>query len=128
MSATIDREALRRLPENELIQLMLGALPTDEERFYIELEFVQNLSNPKYLNFLAKHKYLDDPAFIEFLKYLRYWKKPEYLRHILFPQCLQFLDNLIDNELFRRELIVPEFMDFIHQQQYMRWQQGSQMS
>jgi mediator of RNA polymerase II transcription subunit 31 len=100
----------------------------NEERFLIELEFVQNLANPKYLNYLAQNRYFDDPAFLDFLRYLRYWKEPEYARHLLFPQCLQFLDNLIDNEAFRRELNVPQFMDFVHRQQFMRWQHGASLS
>jgi mediator of RNA polymerase II transcription subunit 31 len=97
------------------------ALPPDKDRFLIELEFVQNLANMKYLNFLAQKRYFDDPAFMNFLKYLTYWKKPEYARHLLFPQCLAFLDELLENPAFRRELAVPQFIDYCHQIQGLHW-------
>lgn len=67
-------------------------IPPDTERFLIELEFVQNLSNPKYLLYLSKSNYFKDPEFINFLIYLQYFKKPEFLCHLIFPQCLAFLD------------------------------------
>lgn len=59
---------------------------------------------------LADNKYFDDPAFLAYLKYLLYWKKPEYSRYIVYyvdgvihpryPQCLYFLEKLQD-EAFR---------------------------
>ncbi|KAH7960987.1 hypothetical protein HPB49_025550 [Dermacentor silvarum] len=54
---------------------------TDEQqklRFQIELEFVQCLANPNYLNFLAQRGYLKQKTFVNYLNYLQYWKKPEY--------------------------------------------------
>lgn len=97
------------------------SLPSAEDRFYIELEFVQNLANPKYLNHLAQNGYFEQESFLEFLKYLRYWKEPQYIKHIIFPQCLAFLDALIENPPFRRELALPQFVDFVHQQQGSHW-------
>jgi hypothetical protein len=67
-------------------------IPPDTERFLIELEFVQNLSNPKYLLYLSQNNYFKDPEFVNFLIYLQYFKKPEFLCHLIFPQCLAFLD------------------------------------
>jgi mediator of RNA polymerase II transcription subunit 31 len=93
------------------------AIPPDDERFLVELEFVQNLSNAKYLSYLAQNKYFNDPSFMEFLRYLRYFKEPEYLRHLIFPACLPFLDALIDNPRFRQELLSPVFIEHIHAQQ-----------
>jgi mediator of RNA polymerase II transcription subunit 31 len=46
----------------------------------VELEFVQCLANPNYLNFLAQRGYFKENAFINYLKYLLYWKEPEYAR------------------------------------------------
>ena len=92
-------------------------LPPDDERFLIELEFIQNLSNPKYLSYLAQNKYFQDESFMKFLTYLRYFKDPKYLRHLLFPTCLSFLDALIDNSKFRQELLSPVFIEHIHAQQ-----------
>lgn len=76
----------------------------DEQRFQIELEFVQCLANPWYLNRmlgerisqnkervdslcgcidLAQQQYFKDDAFIRYLEYLQYWKKPEYARFVV---------------------------------------------
>ncbi len=62
---------------------------TDEEsvknrkRFELELEFVQALANPFYLHSLAQQGILYQPAFINYLKYLLYWKEKGYARFIL---------------------------------------------
>lgn len=92
-------------------------IPDDNKRLLIELEFVQNLSNPKYLNYLAQNGYLQQDSFINFLKYLLYWKDPKYTKLLVFPQCLSFLEALIYSPSFRRELLIPQFVDYIHQQQ-----------
>ena len=92
-------------------------LPSDEERFLIDVEFIQNLSNPKYLSYLAQNKYFQDSSFMEYLKYLRYFKEPEYTCHLIFPTCLTFLDELIENTRFRHELLSPAFIEHIHAQQ-----------
>lgn len=51
-------------------------------RFELELEFVQALANPYYLHSLAQQNILSQPAFVNFLKYLLYWKEKEYARFI----------------------------------------------
>lgn len=91
------------------------------DRFAIELEFVQNLANPKYLCYLAQQGLFEQYSFINFLKYLRYWKQPNYIRYLLFPQCLPFLDALIDSAEFRREISLPSFVEYVHQQQGSHW-------
>jgi hypothetical protein len=117
--------------------------PDDKTRFLVDLEFIQNLSNPHYLHFLAQQKYFQKPEFIRYLKYLSYWKSPEYARFLLFPQCLAVLDLLLqkgaDNTAsavidasgssvgsnnFIEELNFPQFADFYHQQQGMVWMKG----
>ncbi|CAM9339676.1 unnamed protein product [Phaeothamnion confervicola] len=126
-----------------------GALSTGvsaRTRFEIELEFVQCLSRPNYLHcgkkyvllppctslprqtlsktVLAQNRYFDDPAFLAFLRYLSYWKRPEYAKFVTYPHCLGFLDILNDseNELFRKELAMEGFRDYVHQQQFFHWQ------
>lgn len=32
---------------------------------------------------LAQNEYFEDPAFLGYLKYLQYWKKPEYVKYIM---------------------------------------------
>ena len=73
-------------------------------RFQIELEFVQCLGNPNYLNFLAQRGFFKDPTFINYLKYLEYWKKPQYVKFLKYPVCLHFLE-LLQHENFRKEIV-----------------------
>ena len=42
-------------------------------RFELELEFVQALANPHYLESLALQGTLNQPDFVNYLKYLTYW-------------------------------------------------------
>ncbi|KAL0048919.1 hypothetical protein WJX82_002333 [Trebouxia sp. C0006] len=67
---------------------------SDERRFLLELEFVQCLSSPQYLNWLSQNRFFDDASFINYLAYLKYWKQPEYARFIIYPHSLFFLDCL----------------------------------
>ena len=76
----------------------------DRLRFQIELEFVQCLGNPNYLNFLAQRGYFKDAVFINYLKYLQYWKEPQYVRFVKYPVCLHFLE-LLQHETFRKEIV-----------------------
>ncbi|PSN32809.1 Mediator of RNA polymerase II transcription subunit 31 [Blattella germanica] len=62
-------------------------------RFQIELEFVQCLANPNYLN-STKNQY---------------------------PMCLYFLD-LLQYEHFRREVVSAQCTKFIDDQQILLWQ------
>jgi mediator of RNA polymerase II transcription subunit 31 len=100
---------------------------SDNERLLIELEFVQNLANAKYLNYLAQQGYLEEESFLSFLRYLQYWKKPEYMQLLVFPQCLAFLDSILNDKNFRRELAVPQFVDYVHQQQGAQWMINEQI-
>lgn len=116
------------MEQNYTLNQELTLLPPPDKRLLIDLEFVQNLANVRYVSFLAQQKYFDKPEFINYLRYLRYWKQPEYAQHLLFPQCLAFLEALIDNEEFRREIALPQFVDFVHQQQGLYWMKGENVS
>eukprot|EP00128_Syssomonas_multiformis_P011238 Colp12_sorted_trinity150504_noHs@10551 len=101
------------------MELPLNLDVDDDLRFQMELEFVQCLSFPKYLN--SQQRYFQDAAFVNYLKYLLYWKQPDYARFIKYPHCLAFLD-LLQDENFRKELANGRFTDFIHEQQFYHWQ------
>ncbi|KAK3249432.1 hypothetical protein CYMTET_41138 [Cymbomonas tetramitiformis] len=105
---------------NQRLRRMAVAGCTDSERFVLEIEFVQCLANPRYLEHLAQTRVLEDPSFINYLKYLQYWKKPEYSRYIIYPQCLHFLD-LLQSAQFRNALKHPRNTEFIHAQQLYFW-------
>ncbi|CAI9162881.1 PREDICTED: mediator of RNA polymerase II transcription subunit 31 [Dipodomys ordii] len=104
------------------------AMETDDAgnrlRFQLELEFVQCLANPNYLNFLAQRGYFKDKAFVNYLKYLLYWKEPEYAKYLKYPQCLHMLE-LLQYEHFRKELVNAQCAKFIDEQQILHWQHYS---
>ncbi|KAJ8280801.1 hypothetical protein GJAV_G00059130 [Gymnothorax javanicus] len=106
---------------------MANALETEEQarnRFQSELEFVQCLANPNYLNFLAQRGYLREKPFVNYLKYLLYWKDPEYAKYLKYPQCLHMLE-LLQYEHFRKELVNAQCAKFIDEQQLLHWQHYS---
>ncbi|KAL2350973.1 mediator of RNA polymerase II transcription subunit 31 [Cryomyces antarcticus] len=77
-------------------------------RFELELEFVQSLSNPHYLNHLATLKLFDDPSFVAYLSYLQYFRQPEYTRFLQYPAPTLRALELLQQERFRREVLRPE--------------------
>jgi len=74
------------------------------------------------LQYLAQNRYFQDAQFMNFLRYLRYFQQVEYARHLVFPQCLAFLDALVDNPQFVADLTNPFFVDHLHAQQGLFWQ------
>ncbi|XP_042047768.1 mediator of RNA polymerase II transcription subunit 31-like [Salvia splendens] len=90
------------------------------QRFLLELEFVQCLANPTYIHYLAQNRYFEDEAFIGYLKYLQYWQRPEYLKFIMYPHCLFFLE-LLENANFRNAMAHPVNKELAHRQQFYFW-------
>lgn len=90
-------------------------------RFEVELEFVQCLANPNYLNFLAQRGYFKHKDFVNYLKYLLYWKQPNYAKYLRYPQCLYMLE-LLQYEDFRKELVNTPCAKFIEDQMLLHWQ------
>ncbi len=81
----------RGIRESEMQGVRSNGDETDDElkerlRFEVELEFVQCLSNPRYLNYLAQRLTLEEPSFLAYLEYLRYWKQPQYAKFIQYPR------------------------------------------
>ncbi|KAK2075364.1 hypothetical protein P8C59_009495 [Phyllachora maydis] len=93
-----------------------AALPGDEQqvaghsRFEIELEFVQALGNPSYLNHLAAQKFLANPEFVAYLAYLQYWSRPPYIKYLAFPAPTLKALQLLQQERFRRDIISPDLV------------------
>lgn len=69
-----------------------------------DIEFLQLLSNPYYINVLKERKYFDDPQFIKYLNYLQYLKKNEFVKYIKYTNSFIILDLLI-NEDNRKALL-----------------------
>ncbi|KAJ2541591.1 suppressor of hpr1 [Coemansia sp. RSA 1853] len=91
-----------------------------KERFEVELEFLQCLANPWYINIIAQQGYFDQPEFVNYLKYLKYWQQPEYARFVVYPHALAFLD-LLQNKTFRDEIKKIDEATRIHELQYHHW-------
>ncbi|KAK4125225.1 SOH1-domain-containing protein [Parathielavia appendiculata] len=77
-------------------------------RFELELEFVQSLANPQYLNYLASRKFLTNRAFVAYLEYLQYWARPPYLKYLTFPTATLKMLELLQQEKFRQDIISPD--------------------
>lgn len=92
----------------------------NQRRFEEELEFVQALANPEYLHYLAQNRFFDDPAFVEYLDYLQYWRDQPYCLYIAFPHSLKMLE-LLQGEPFRSRMKYPDFKDHVSQQQHWHW-------
>ncbi|KAF9370033.1 hypothetical protein CPC16_004003 [Podila verticillata] len=102
------------------------SLQTEDEyeqlkRFQIELEFVQCLANPWYLHNLAQQGYFGQDAFVRYLDYLQYFRKPEYAKFIIYPHCLHFL-TLLQHKSFREQLAKQDTATYVHERQYYHWQ------
>jgi hypothetical protein len=52
-------------------------------------------------------------AFVNYLKYLMYWKRPEYAKFLANPICLTFL-TMLQEETFRNSLGDPKLIDNIY--------------
>ena len=85
-------------------------------RFMQDLEFVQCLANPWHLKDLSIKGYFDDERFVNYLKYLLYFKKAEYMKYITYERCIVFLELLQFKEFrqkikeFRYEYILDSFI------------------
>lgn len=106
----------------KMIQFSEELSEEDEERrrFQIELEFVQSLANPNYLNFLAQRGYFKKQTFLNYLKYLMYWTEPEYVKYIMYPQCLSLLE-LLQHEQFLKEIVNAQCSKYIDEQLLLIW-------
>lgn len=115
------REAISpsKVPEGPRAQLV--DLPEQKsKRFVEELEFLHCLANPKYVRWLAVQGYLKDEAFLNFLKYLSYWRAPPYLWHVRYPQALRMLE-LMQCPSARRQLHSEQAEHLLTRQMMLTW-------
>ncbi|KAL8928107.1 MAG: hypothetical protein Q9172_001017 [Xanthocarpia lactea] len=85
-------------------------------RFELELEFVQALANPYYLNHLASQKLLQNSTFVAYLKYLQYFTQPEYTKYLSYPGPTLKALELLQQERFRQEILSPDIVAHLAEQ------------
>ncbi|KAL8664669.1 MAG: hypothetical protein Q9168_007855 [Polycauliona sp. 1 TL-2023] len=85
-------------------------------RFELELEFVQALANPYYLNHLASQKLLQDAAFVAYLKYLLYFQQPEYTSYLSYPGPTLKALELLQQDKFRQDILSPDVVAHLAEQ------------
>lgn len=97
--------------------------PSDNEprysgytRFEMELEFVQALGNPYYLQHLATRKLLSNPSFIAYLDYLQYWATQPYIKYLTYPAPTLKALQLLQTERFRQDIISPDLVNALAQE------------
>lgn len=98
--------------------------PQDElpTRWEIELEFVQSLANTQYLSYLAQQGYFKDECFVNYLRYLTYWKDPKYSKFIVYPNCLHIL-SMLQNERFRMDVQNQNFTNLLYNDMVEYWRE-----
>ncbi|KAL7030970.1 hypothetical protein ACKWTF_006852 [Chironomus riparius] len=94
------------------------------DSFVLISPFILTTFFPCLSTVLAQRDYFKDPAFVNYLNYLQYWKKPEYAKFIKYPMCLYFLD-LLQSEEFRRKIVSAQCCKFIDDQSILLWQHYS---
>ncbi|KAN0090707.1 SOH1 domain containing protein [Tylopilus felleus] len=99
---------------------VVDARAANRERFELELEFVQSLANPYYLHSLAQQNILDQPAFVNYLEYLQYWREKDYARFIHYPHALHHLE-LLQHARFRAEIKKDEWREYLNRKQFDHW-------
>ncbi|KUJ23586.1 SOH1-domain-containing protein [Mollisia scopiformis] len=93
-------------------------------RFEIELEFVQSLASPLYLNHLASMKYFENPAFVAYLSYLQYWSLPPYTKYLDYPGPTLRNLELLQQERFRADILSPDVVARLFEEGMKRGAEG----
>ena len=87
-------------------------------RLQYDYDFIQGLVSSDYIKYLSRKGYLRDQAFLNYLRYLRYWKQPEFSKLLQWSQCIDILDMLLQQEI-RTELEQNEdFANFLNDLQF----------
>ena len=97
---------------------------TTPQRTKQDLEFLQLLSNPQYLQHLAQQRFFEDPSFLNYLKYLNYFRRPEFVKFVSYPDALEFLDLLVSSAAFRKAIARPNVAEMVREQQMWQWRGG----
>ena len=54
---------------------------------------------PDYIKYLSRKGFFKDEAFLNYLRYLEYWRRPEFFKLLQQPTCLDVLSMLLQEEV-----------------------------
>lgn len=63
---------------------------------------------------------LENEEFLRYLEYLEYWRKPEYAKYLIYPNCLHIL-SLLKEPRFRQEITRADLAKVFMDDFYMKW-------
>lgn len=63
---------------------------------------------------------LENDEFLNYLEYLEYWRKPEYSKYLIYPNCLHVL-SLLKEPRFRQEITRADLAKMFMDDFYMKW-------
>lgn len=63
---------------------------------------------------------LENEEFLRYLDYLEYWRKPEYAKYLIYPNCLHIL-SLLKESRFRQEITRADLAKVFMDDFYMKW-------
>ncbi|KAG0148274.1 hypothetical protein CROQUDRAFT_655199 [Cronartium quercuum f. sp. fusiforme G11] len=109
------------LTEADEDQQLRDAKDANQVRFEEDLEFVQSLANPHFVQELTLKGILASEPMINYLNYLKYFHEPRYAIFIRYPNCLLILDLLTKSEKFRTMMESQESSQFLSDKFIQNW-------
>ncbi len=67
---------------------------------------------------------MEKPEFLHYLRYLEYWRRPEYAKYLVYPNCLHML-TLLHEPRFRQEISRLDVAEMVMADFHRRWVEGS---
>ncbi|OAV87433.1 hypothetical protein PTTG_29434 [Puccinia triticina 1-1 BBBD Race 1] len=93
----------------------------NQVRFEEDLEFVQSLANPHFVQELTLNGALRSETMINYLEYLKYFHQPDYARFVRYPNALKILDLLNSSEQFRTMIETQEHAQLLTDKFIQNW-------
>ncbi|KAG7800239.1 hypothetical protein KL944_003812 [Ogataea haglerorum] len=66
--------------------------------------------------------FLEDEKFLNYLEYLEYWRRPEYAKQLVYPNCLHVL-TMLKSPQFRKDIAKAELSSVLYNDMVERWKE-----
>ncbi|POW12442.1 hypothetical protein PSTT_04506 [Puccinia striiformis] len=93
----------------------------NQVRFEEDLEFVQSLANPHFVQELTLNGALRSETMISYLQYLKYFHDPDYARFVRYPNSLKILDLLNCSEQSRTMIETDQHAQLLTNKLIQNW-------